>query len=317
MALDLRGEGEMQITLGPVLYNWPTPEWVDFYSRIADEAPVERVILGEVICSKRTPFRTGAMAEVAERLERSGKEVVFATLALPTLKRETREIAEFAEGERMIEVNDMAALYALRGRPHVVGPFMNVYNEATLRVLEGMSTNTVCLPPELPGPSIRTIAANRRTAQIEVFAFGRAPLAVSARCYHARIHNLTKDGCRYVCEQDHDGLDVDTLDGQNFLAINGIATMASGVTVLGEEVRLLGEAGVSRIRLSPQTCDMVAVAKAYRNLIDGLIDGPELLAAIASQPLPGAIVNGYVHGVGGCILKREIDATGASDLFSS
>ena len=205
----------------------------------------------------------------------------------------------------MIEVNDMAALYALRGRPHVVGPFMNVYNEATLRVLEGMSTNTVCLPPELPGPSIRTIAANRRTAQIEVFAFGRAPLAVSARCYHARIHNLTKDGCRYVCEQDRDGLDVDTLDGQNFLAINGIATMASGVTVLGEEVRLLGEAGVSRIRLSPQTCDMVAVAKAYRNLIDGLIDGPELLAAIASQPLPGAIVNGYVHGVGGCALKRE------------
>ena len=55
----------MQITLGPVLYNWPTPEWVDFYSRIADEAPVERVILGEVICSKRTPFRTGAMADVA------------------------------------------------------------------------------------------------------------------------------------------------------------------------------------------------------------------------------------------------------------
>jgi len=292
----------MKITLGPVLYNWPTPEWIDFYTRIADDAPVDRVILGEVICSKRTPFRAEAMADVAERLERSGKEVVFATLALPTLKRETKEIAEIADGEHLIEVNDMAALPALRGRPHVVGPFLNVYNEATLRVLEDFGTKTVCLPPELPAQSIKTIAANRQTAEIEVFAFGRVPLAVSARCYHARIHDLTKDGCRYVCEHDRDGLDVDTLDGQSFLAVNGIATMASGVTVLADEVRLLGEAGVSRIRLSPQTCDMAAVAKAYRSLIDGAINGTELLAAIGKQPLPGAIVNGYLHGLAGSAL---------------
>lgn len=292
----------MNITLGPVLYNWPTPEWIDFYARIADEAPVDRVILGEVICSKRTPFRAEAMADAAERLERSGKEVVFATLALPTLKRETTEIAEIAGGEHLIEVNDMAALSALRGRPHVVGPFLNVYNESTLRVLEDFGTKTVCLPPELPAQSIRIIAASRQTSEIEVFAFGRAPLAVSARCYHARIHNLTKDGCRYVCERDRDGLDVDTLDGQSFLAVNGIATMASGVTVLVDELRPLGEAGVSRIRLSPQTCDMVAVAKAYRSLIDGAIEGSEFLAVIGKQPLPGAIVNGYFHGLAGSTL---------------
>ncbi len=289
----------MQITLGPVLYNWPTPEWVDFYARIADEAPVERVIVGEVICSKRTPFRQDAMGDVVERLERAGKEVVLATLALPTLKREISEIGETAEGERMIEVNDMAAVYKLGGRPHIVGPFINVYNENTLKVLEQLGARTVCLPPELPGNSIGVIAAHRSTADIEVLAFGRAPLAVSARCYHARIHELSKDGCRYVCENDRDGLEVDTLDGQSFLAVNGIATMANGVTVLGSELSMLAKAGVSRIRLLPHTCDMVAVSAAYRDLLDERIDAAEFLSRIRQQPLPGAIVNGYLHGQAG------------------
>lgn len=289
----------MQITLGPVLYNWLTPQWVDFYARIADEAPVERVIVGEVICSKRTPFRQDAIGDVVERLERAGKEVVLATLALPTLKREISEIGETAEAERMIEVNDMAAVYKLGGRPHIVGPFINVYNENTLKVLERLGARTVCLPPELPGHSIGVIAAHRSTADIEVLAFGRAPLAVSARCYHARIHELSKDGCRYVCENDPDGLEVDTLDGQRFLAINGIATMANGVTVLGSELSMLAKSGVSRIRLSPHTCDMVAVSVAYRDLLDARIDTAEFMSRIRQQPLPGSIVNGYIHGQAG------------------
>lgn len=291
----------MQITIGPVLFNWSNPEWADFYARIADEAPVDRVVLGEVICSKRTPFRSDVIGDVVERLERAGKDVVLATLALPTLKREIAEIGETAGGNHMIEVNDIAAVYQLGGRAHVVGPFINVYNEHTLKVLEGLGARTVCLPPELPAQSIRAIAACRTTADIEVLAFGRAPLAVSARCYHARLHNLTKDSCRYVCDQDRDGLDVDTLDGQKFLAINGIATMASGVTVLGRELTTLADAGVSRIRLSPHTCDMVAVSAAYRDLCDDRIDAAELMAVIQQQPLPGAIVNGYVHGRAGSV----------------
>ena len=47
----------MQLTLGPVLYNWQPERWRDFYFRIADEAPVDRVAVGEVVCSKlRTLF---------------------------------------------------------------------------------------------------------------------------------------------------------------------------------------------------------------------------------------------------------------------
>ncbi|HUI94161.1 MAG TPA: U32 family peptidase, partial [Xanthobacteraceae bacterium] len=38
----------LALTLGPVLFNWPADRWRDFYVRIADEAPVDRVCVGEV-----------------------------------------------------------------------------------------------------------------------------------------------------------------------------------------------------------------------------------------------------------------------------
>ena len=56
-----------ELTLGPVLFNWQPERWRDFYFRIADEAPVATVYLGEAVCSKRAPlfdelFRSGGRA---------------------------------------------------------------------------------------------------------------------------------------------------------------------------------------------------------------------------------------------------------------
>ena len=45
-----------ELTLGPNLFNWAPEKWRDFYFRIADEAPVAVVYLGETICSKRAPL---------------------------------------------------------------------------------------------------------------------------------------------------------------------------------------------------------------------------------------------------------------------
>ena len=45
-----------ELTLGPNLFNWAPESWRDFYFRIADEAPVSIVYLGETICSKRAPL---------------------------------------------------------------------------------------------------------------------------------------------------------------------------------------------------------------------------------------------------------------------
>ena len=38
--------------------------------------------------------------------------------------------------------------------------------------------------------------------ETEVLAFGRLPLAVSARCFTARAHNLPKDQCDFRCATD-------------------------------------------------------------------------------------------------------------------
>lgn len=289
----------MKLTLGPVLFNWSTSAWSDFYARIADEAPIDRVIVGEAVCSKRSPFRIDASADVIERLSRGGKEVVIATLALPTLKREIAEIRDVATGDTLVEVSDVTALAAVAGRDHVIGPMFNVYNEAALQELTALGATTICLPPELPITSVAVLGQYRGAADLEVFAFGRAPLAIAARCYHARAHGLTKDGCKYVCELDADGLEVDTLDGQHFLAVNGVQTLAGGVTALATEVFDLAAAGVARLRLSPHSCDMVAVSGSFRDLVDGRICAAEHIARLERLPLPAGIVDGYLHARAG------------------
>src|SRR5690606_18481521 len=103
------------------------------------------------------------------------------------------------------------------------------------------------------------IAAGAGGAEIEVWAFGRIPLAISARCYHARLHGRTKDSCQFVCENDPDGLRVNTLNDEKFLTINGVQTLSHTYCNLVAEAKRLGEVGVSTLRLSPHTCDMVAV----------------------------------------------------------
>ncbi|MEZ5840857.1 MAG: U32 family peptidase [Hyphomicrobiales bacterium] len=291
-----------KLTLGPILFNWSAERYRDFYARIADEAPVERVFIGEAVCSKREPFQTEVMAEAIERLEAAGKEVVVSTLALVTLKRERKRLLETAEAvEGLVEANDVSALGALGGRPHVAGPFLNVYNEATVAMLAGNGATTVCLPPELPLASIATIASASRDlgVDIEVFAFGRIPLAVSARCYHARVHGLSKDSCQYVCDRDPDGLDVDTLDGQKFLAINGIQTMSQTWAGLVADLPRLVAAGVTAFRLSPQTSDMVAVARIYREVLDGALDPQEAMERLRRLAPEATFSNGFLDGVAG------------------
>lgn len=301
----MTGQKAPSLTLGPVLFNWPTDRWVDFYTRIADEAPFDRVSLGEVVCSKRQPFRDDAIAGVMERLERGGKEVVFATLALPTMAREVRAISEVIEAGYAIEANDITTVHLLAGRPHAIGPFLNIYNEATLAQHVALGATRICLPPELPLASIRLMATQAHV--VEVFAFGRAPLAVSARCYHARAHGLPKDACQFVCEKDSDGLDVQTIDGKPFLAVNGIQTLGHVVTAATHQVAELQEAGAVSLRLSPHSCDMVRVAQIFRDLADSRIAAVEATQLLAALPLPGPLGDGYLRGVTGAHLLDEVD----------
>ncbi len=292
----------MQLTLGPVFYNWSPDDWRDFYFRIADEAPVDNVVLGEVVCSKRAPFIAPHIAEVAERLFTAGKQVLLSSLTLITSSRErrlTEELSSLVGGAFMVEANDVSCLVHLDGRPHAIGPFVNVYNEASAMFFVKGGAARLCLPPELPAESIERIARAAPDAVIEIFAFGRVPLAISARCYHARLHKLSKDNCRFVCEADPDGLTVDTLDGEHFLNLNGVQTLSHACANLAADAERLRAMGAGALRLSPQRCDMVAVAQVFRDVLDGRLEAGGADSRLAGI-YPGApFSNGFLHGANG------------------
>ena len=141
----------MKLTLGPILFNWEPDIWRDFYFRIADEAAVDAVAVGEVICSKRMPFFDEHFPAVLERLTAAGKEVLVSSLALVTLERERRRTEELARADEwLVEANDISCIAHLAGRPHVIGPFVNVYNEGTAQWFAAQGARRICLPPELP-----------------------------------------------------------------------------------------------------------------------------------------------------------------------
>lgn len=290
----------MKLTIGPVLYHWSPERWRDFHYRIADEAPVDTVVVGEAVCSKRAPFKQDYLPGVIERLEAAGKQVLHASLILVSLPRERRQTRELMQAEdAMVEVNDLTGLASLADRPHAIGPFVNVYNEAAAGFLAGRGATRICLPPELPLPAVATIASALPDVAIEVFAFGKVPLAISARCYHARAHKLTKDNCRFVCEQDPDGMPVRTLDGAGFLSVNGVQTLSDSCASLLTDIPALRLAGVASLRLSPQGCDMVAVAHLFRDAIDGRLDPREAQERLGGLYPEVPLSNGFLHAVAG------------------
>ncbi len=298
MALATTATTTTALTLGPVLFNWQPQRWRDFYFRIADEAPVETVYLGEAVCSKRAPLFAAHFDAVAARLEAAGKTVVLSTLAEVFLPADRKLVADVtAQKEYMVEANDASALYYLGARPHHIGPFMNVYNERTVARLARGGAKNFCLPVEMPASAIRALADATRDLGVsfEVTVFGRMPLALSARCYHARVHGRTRNTCRYVCEEDPDGMALKTLEGQPFLAINGIQTLSYECLSLAGELAELLSMGVRRFRLSPQSCDMVAVASVYRNLLDRHIAAGEAAAMLDEMALPMPLANGFYH----------------------
>lgn len=282
--------------MGPVPYLWDGPKWRDFYFRVADAAAVDSVTLGEVVCSKRDHFTRPFIDEVVDRLEASGKAVAVATLALVTLNRERELTRQVTATTHMVEANDLSALGPLAGRPHHIGPFINVYNGATAALLGRRGATRICLGAELPVSSIAQITSAAPGLEYELTAFGRLPLAISARCAHARAKGFTKDSCTFVCGEEPDGLDVDTLDGQAFLTINGVQTMSRRCQVLLGDLPALQLAGISHIRLSPQDCDMAAVADVYAVVRDGAMAAAEGVARLKAIYPTADFANGFIHG---------------------
>lgn len=288
-----------KLSLGPLLFNWDVDKIRDFYFKIADEAPFEHVYVGEVVCSKRG-YGTDYIPDVIERLERAGKKVIISGLALIMDDKDKRFMQSHnaMSPDYMIEANDVSAISFLRGQDHAIGPFVNIYNEATLKFFEKGGAKRISLNHELPCSSLKVLAGVA-TAELEVQVFGRLPLAISARCYHARAHNLNKSGCQYVCDRDADGLTVDTLDGVPFLVINGLQTMSFTYCNLMKELPEMVEMGINNFRLSPHDVDMVKISRLYRDCLDGQIASDEASEILEDEVFAAEFSNGFYHGEAG------------------
>lgn len=288
-----------KLTIGPILFHWSADKKLDFYKKIADETDVHTVYLGEVICSKRAVFFDQHYEQVADKLKRAGKKVVYSTLSEVLIKRDRKIIQDFcsmAEDEE-IEVNDASALLHISGQAHRLGPMMNVYNEDSLKYLASKGAYHASLPCELPRQSIKVMAtqAAQVGVSLEMQIFGRMPLALSARCYHARAHKLSKDSCQFVCEQDSDGMVLKTLDNKEFLAINGIQTLSYNFMNLAHELPELEQLGIEYFRLSPHSNDMITTARVFNQLIKQEISAQEALVQIRATGISEPFANGFFH----------------------
>ncbi len=287
-----------ELTIGPILFHWPAQKKRDFYFQIADEAPVGTVYLGEVICSKRSPFFEQHYDEVATRLLNAGKTIVFSSLAevmIPRERKMTEGLSELEEFE--VEANDASALYNLRGHPHRVGQYFNVYNEDTLALLAANGATHFTLPSELPADSLKILGekAKEHGVKLEVQVYGRTGLALSARCYHARAHGRVKDNCQFVCEEDPDGMELKTLDGKPFLAVNGIQTLSHTCLNLMQELPEMQDMGITHFRLSPHTNDMVDVARLFHSVLDRNLNAEQATQALKEIGVSLPFSNGFYY----------------------
>src|SRR3990172_2979004 len=189
----------MKLSLGPVLYYWTREALLEFYAGIADSG-VDIVYLGEVVCSRRHNLRLDDWLGLARDLAASGKQVVLSSQALIESESDLKTLRRIAaNGDFTVEANEMGAVRLLAVLlPFIAGPHLNIYNNETLASFAQLAASRFVLPLELSRDILRELQAARPAGiETEVFAYGRMPLAFSARCFTARHYNLPKDDCEF------------------------------------------------------------------------------------------------------------------------
>jgi len=286
-----------RLTLGPLLYYWPRDRVHEFYEQAAD-SPVDTVHLGEAVCGKRHEVRFEDWLAIGRKLADRGKEVVLSTCELIESEADLRVMRRVTgNGLFMVEANDLGAVNLLAGKgDFVAGPYLNMYSRLSMDFYRRQGAVRWVAPIELGAGGIGEILRDyAEEIETEVFAYGRIPLAISARCFTARYNNESKDECGFRCIEHADGMLLSTQDDQPFLTLNGLQTQSAQVHNLADSIEQLRALGIDRLRISPQSAGTFDVIRLFDEVAAGALAGDEALKRM-QQWAPSGHCNGYWHG---------------------
>ena len=299
----------MKLALGPLLYYWPRETVLGFYEAVA-KTPVDIVYLGETVCSRRRELRLADWLNVAAMLKEAGKEVILSTQVLIESGSDVTTLHKIAEmsvnGDFMVEANDMGAVHCLEGKvPFVAGPHLNIYNLPTLQWMTALGIKRWVIPVEMSRDDLKLLQQGRPSGlETEVFAYGRMPLAFSARCFTARHYNLPKDDCQFRCIDHADGLQMRTRENEEFLVLNGIQTQSARVYNLLPELGAMREIGVDVVRISPQAQHTLEIIDLFHDVMSGKANPTDANQTLLPL-MPELACNGYWYGKPGLDLVQD------------
>ncbi len=275
-----------------------------FYQSLLDE-PVDILYLGETVCSKRRSLGFEQWMELASSLKLSSngsKEVVLSTLSLIEAESELKTLRRYCDnGDFLVEANDMAAVQLLSEKriPFSIGPTINTYNAQSLAIMQKQGLQRWVMPVELSQQTLSDILRDlddmglKDKIETEIFSYGHMPLALSARCFTARAHNLPKDRCDLKCIEYPDGLQVNSQEDQSLFTLNGIQTLSGLRYDLYNELQAMKTMGVDIVRISPRSRQTEKVIRAYHQKLNPT-ENAEVYEVAEN-------CNGYWHGEPGML----------------
>jgi collagenase-like PrtC family protease len=298
----------LKLALGPILYYWPRATVLRFYEQVAASA-ADIVYLGETVCSRRHELRLPDWLALADMLAGAGKEVVLSSQVLLESSSDVGNLRKLtANGRFLVEANDIGAVNCIApGAGFVAGPHLNLYNADSLALMARLGARRWVMPLEMGRVGLAEMQADRPAGlQTEVFAFGRMPLAFSARCFTARQRDLGKDDCRFSCIEHPDGLALRTREDAGFLVLNGTQIQSELTCNLLGELADMEALGVDVLRLSPQSQGSTEVLEVFDAVRRGAADLAGAQARLAAL-MPSKGCDGYWFGRPGMAnLTREL-----------